>query len=252
LCRSAFLCSAFALLLTGSKGMISFFSKFLISRKRSKIVCLNEIEQPEGKAGSQESAGSVERGGPGDGGTNNDGLEFSDQTIRRDLTKSLSYDYHETHRIDDIFMSKHRPLVSKQYEIHEEELIEDPIYDKDEPVEYQINQLVDLKHHTDGSKSTLFEAKIEHSGKLRQVIVKTIRVDDNDVTNSINDFIYERDLLLSLRYSPHPSSLLLIPSLVIHILSHCLVMPPTTLVVMLCIVLFLSSKNSVVDRWVRC
>jgi hypothetical protein len=177
--------------------MISYFSKFLISRKRSKIVCLNEIEQPEGKAGSQESAGSVERGG--DGAIINDGIS-EHQTIRRDLTKSLSYDCHETHRIDDIFMSRHRPLVSRNYEIHEEDLIEEPSFDNDEAVQYQINQLIDLKHLTDGSKSTLFEARIEHCGKSRQVIVKTIRVDDNDVVNSINDFLYERDLLLTLRY----------------------------------------------------
>lgn len=184
--------------------MLNYLNKFLITRKKSRIVCLNDIDPHpaaataggEGKAGSQESAGSVERGGEGDEIAT---FELSDQTIRRDLTKSLSYDYHDTHRIDDIFMSKHRPLVSKQYEIQEEVVEEVISSDKQEPVQYHIDQLIDLKHHMDGSKSTLFEAKLEHYGRLRQVIVKTIPVDDCDVVNSINDFIYERDLLLSLR-----------------------------------------------------
>lgn len=185
--------------------MLKYFNKFLIRQKSSKIVCLNEpgdgaSAMQEGKAGSsQESSGSVDNhNGVLEGGES--GIDIPDQTIRRDLTKSLSYDYLDSHKVDDIYVGKHRPLISKKYEI--EDVVEEPIYDEVDPVLFQTDQFFDIKHYSDGSKSTIFEAKIEHFCSSRVVILKTLRIDDSDVKTSVNDFIYERDLLLSLRYFP--------------------------------------------------
>jgi hypothetical protein len=174
--------------------MLNTLTKFLSlnRRKSSKIVCFNEIEQPEGKAGSQASAGSVEAPQ-----ADNTDSSSPDQRIHRDLTKSLSYDYHETHKIDDIYIGKHRPLVGIHYQI--DETNEEQFCDHTDPVQFQLSELLEIKHLSDGSTSTIFEASVEQFGKMRSVIVKTIRVDDCDVPNSVSNFLFERDLLLSLR-----------------------------------------------------
>lgn len=180
--------------------MFDFFSKFVKKRRRrsSKVVisCIPENE-PEGKMNncSQENSDGIIEGynnnnsnsnpnsnnnSPNDRSNNyrqtslDDNLLYS-QTIRRDLTKSLSYDLHDTQKIDDIYIGKPRPVISSHYEpdnfedetyIIEEQDNSSDVLEKyqpsniREPIQFQLNQIHNIKHLSDGTKVQYFKHKL--------------------------------------------------------------------------------------------